>query len=324
MTGGLENVSDTASFQRLECDFQSQGVRCSAWLYLPDGEEPPPVVIMAHGFGAYKSFKLPAYAEQFARAGMAALVFDYRNLGDSDGAPRNLVSHSRHIADWAAAIAHVKTLSQVDSSRIALWGTSFSGGHVIVTAARHSEIKAIVSQVPCVDVTNSLGGFGLGFTLTSIGHGLRDVVQSALTGKPHLVPIVAERGKFSILHADGCFEGYRSTVPAGAKWDGSCPARVLLTSTVYRATTFAGEVRCPALMIIAKRDQICPAELARQAAAKMAQCQTIEVDGDHFAAYQGEEFVRVSRSMTEFLACSLQPGHGAAAESKARSVPSPA
>ena len=92
------------------------------------------MVIMAHGFGAERTFGLPAYAERFLQRGMAAFLFDYRNFGDSDGEPRNLVSNHRHIKDWEAAVAHVRGLPDIDTEKIALWGSSYSGGHVIVTA----------------------------------------------------------------------------------------------------------------------------------------------------------------------------------------------
>ena len=106
---------------------------------------------MAHGFAGQKDFGLQPYAEHFAAKGMAVFLFDYRNFGGSEGEPRNLVNPWRHLADWKAALSHVRTLNSVDGSRIALWGTSFSGGHVMVTAARQVGIKAVVAQVPFVD-----------------------------------------------------------------------------------------------------------------------------------------------------------------------------
>jgi dipeptidyl aminopeptidase/acylaminoacyl peptidase len=73
--------------------FESRGTRCFGWLWLPDERgEPPPVVIMAHGFGAQMDFGLPAFAERFVEKGMAVFMFDYRNFGKSEGEPRNLVS----------------------------------------------------------------------------------------------------------------------------------------------------------------------------------------------------------------------------------------
>jgi dienelactone hydrolase len=117
-------------------------VRCSGDLYLPGSTDRPPVVVMAHGFAGERTIRLPTYAERFVQRGLAAYLFDYRSFGDSDGEPRDYVHPHRHVEDWRAAIAHVRSLSQVDGSRLALWGTSFSGGHVIVIAAEDSEEKS--------------------------------------------------------------------------------------------------------------------------------------------------------------------------------------
>ena len=71
--------------KRIDTDFYSKELKCSAWLYLPDGIEKPPVVVMAHGFAGQKDFMLQPYAEYFAGKGMACFVFDYRNFGGRRG-----------------------------------------------------------------------------------------------------------------------------------------------------------------------------------------------------------------------------------------------
>ena len=116
---------------RTDSHFSSGGSECAAWLYMPDGEGPHPCVVMAHGFSAVREHRLDAYAERFAAAGMAVLVFDYRHFGASQGEPRQLLSIARQLADWHAAVAHARNLPEVDARRVAVWGSSFSGGHVI-------------------------------------------------------------------------------------------------------------------------------------------------------------------------------------------------
>ena len=71
---------------REDISFQSAGDEIAAWLYRPggaDGAEPVPCVVMAHGFSGTRRDRLPAYAERFADAGFAVLLFDYRGFGDS-------------------------------------------------------------------------------------------------------------------------------------------------------------------------------------------------------------------------------------------------
>ena len=123
--------------RREDVQFTCGDDRISAWLYRPEGDSgPAPLLVMAHGLGAVRTMRLDAYAERFSDAGYACLVFDYRNFGDSEGQPRQLLDVGMQLADWAAAVAYGRTIAGIDPGRIGLWGTSFGGGHVIATAAR--------------------------------------------------------------------------------------------------------------------------------------------------------------------------------------------
>ncbi len=99
---------------------------------------------------------LDAYAERFAAAGWSVLVFDYRHLGASGGEPRQILDIGRQRADWHAALAFARTLPEVDVNRIALWGSSFGGGHVLRVASEDTRIAAIVAQCPFTDGPASL------------------------------------------------------------------------------------------------------------------------------------------------------------------------
>ena len=96
--------------EREDLTFSSGEDTCAAWLYRPDGAAGPvPCVVMAHGFTATRGDRLPAYAERFAAAGLAVLLFDYRHFGDSSGAPRQLLDIGRQQADYHAAVAFART-----------------------------------------------------------------------------------------------------------------------------------------------------------------------------------------------------------------------
>src|SRR6266487_7056742 len=109
---------------RRDVAFMSSGDECRAWLFMPKAERPP-LVILGHGLGATREYGLEPYAQRFADAGIAALVFTYRHFGDSGGHPRQLLDIERQLDDWAAALAYARTVEGIDGERIALWGTSF-------------------------------------------------------------------------------------------------------------------------------------------------------------------------------------------------------
>src|SRR3954447_24665152 len=100
----------------------------AAWLYRPEGATG--CVVMGHGLSAVREQRLPAYAERFAAAGLAALLFDYRYFGSSGGEPRQLLDIDAQLADWRTALGWARARYE----RVGLFGSSFGGGHVIEIA----------------------------------------------------------------------------------------------------------------------------------------------------------------------------------------------
>ena len=135
-----------------QIEFKSEGrITLRGWLKVPPGNGPHPLVIMAHGFGGLKEWTIPYVADAFAQAGLAAMAFDYRNFGDSDGTPREEVDHRGQIADWQSAISFSETLPEIDPDRIGIWGTSLGGRNVLVVGGLERNLKCVVSQVPAID-----------------------------------------------------------------------------------------------------------------------------------------------------------------------------
>jgi len=75
-------------------------------------------------------------------------VFDYRHFGHSTGKPRHLIDIPKQLEDWNSALTYVRSRDDVNLERIGLFGTSFSGGHVIRVAAGDDKIWAVISQCP--------------------------------------------------------------------------------------------------------------------------------------------------------------------------------
>ena len=134
-----------------EVEFKSDGVTVRGDLYLPEGPGPFPVVVMAGGWCYVKELRQPHYARAFNQAGYAALVFDYRHLGASDGQPRQHIDPWKQIADYRAAISYASALPEIDASRVATWGISYSGGHSLIVAALDARVRAAISIVAVVD-----------------------------------------------------------------------------------------------------------------------------------------------------------------------------
>ncbi len=137
---------------RRDIAFEAEGATLRGWLFLPDGgaTAPHPVVIMAHGYSAVKEQHLDRYAAVFAGAGLAALVFDNRNFGASGGGPRGEIDPVQQVRDYRHAVTFARTLPELDRGRVGAWGTSYSGGHVLVLGATDRRVRCVVAQVPTI------------------------------------------------------------------------------------------------------------------------------------------------------------------------------
>lgn len=193
---------DPSSEERLQMGhatvkFLSEGVQCEADVYEPStGESPWPAVVMANVFGAERGWGLSRFAERFARAGIVSFTFDYRHFGTSGGTPRRLIDPTRQLEDWLAVLDHIRPRPEVDRDRIALWGTSFSGGHVLAIAKREPDIEAVVSMVPFVDgravMAHQTDHLGPIEQTRTVGVGLADRLLSAVGLGPLELPIVSD------------------------------------------------------------------------------------------------------------------------------------
>lgn len=154
-----------------KADIYSEGTRMSAELYSPKGaKESLPTILMSHGWGGTAD-ALRSDGIAFARAGFLVVTFDYRGWGNSDArliadkAPtkqgdkliaevkevRGVVDPIDQTTDILNALHWVQSEPLCDKERIGIWGSSFSGGHVVYVSARDPRVKAFVSQVGAMD-----------------------------------------------------------------------------------------------------------------------------------------------------------------------------
>lgn len=129
----------------------ADGTAIRGWYYRPEQvRETWPVVVMSHGFGAVKEMYLDLVAEGLAAGGLGCLVYDHRGFGASEGEPRQEIDPFAQIADARDAITFAGLLPGADPKRIGIWGSSYTGGHVLVLGATDRRIRCVVAQVPTI------------------------------------------------------------------------------------------------------------------------------------------------------------------------------
>jgi pimeloyl-ACP methyl ester carboxylesterase len=296
---------------RTDVVFESQGSECAGWLYRPQGEGPLPLVVMAHGFSATRELRLDAYAERFEAAGLGVLLFDYRHFGASSGEPRQLLDIGRQHRDYHAAIAYGRDLDWVDRSRIALFGSSFSGGHVLAVAAQDGQVAAVVSQCPFTDGIATLGALGARNALRLTIAGLRDQLGAIFGRLPHYIPAVGPPGSSGVMTTPDSEPGMRAIVPAQTKWENRVAARIALRVALYRPGRAARKLACPVLVCVCEQDSLAPAEVAAKYAASAPRGEVKRYPVGHFEIYVEPTWSDAVAAQTEFLAGHLLGAAGA-------------
>jgi pimeloyl-ACP methyl ester carboxylesterase len=129
-------------------EFVSDDKLIRGHLYRAVSPDPQPVVVMSHGWGATAAMGLVPYAEAFAGAGYATLLYDNPNFGISDGEPRQEIDPWSRTRAMRNAVSLVESIHGLDSERIAIWGDSGDAERVFLDAATDQRVKAIISYNP--------------------------------------------------------------------------------------------------------------------------------------------------------------------------------
>lgn len=298
----------------IKSSFTSEGVRCAATLYLPAGIDTPPVIVMGHGFGATQAMRLPDYAARFTREGWAVQTFDYRCWGDSDGEPRNNLNPRGQVRDLLAAVAHARRLPEVDGTRIALWGTAFSGAHVVVAASRDPRITALVAQGPLASGVWASRSLPIAHQLRGACHAIVDVVSAKLLHRRHNVRIAGDYrhdgGGFAFAADPDALSGeirlHNGDAEAYHRMN-FMPAAFAFSFLRYRPIAAAPDVSCPALIFGMERDDQFGPTGARAVAARIPDAIYRGYPIGHWGPYFDDNFEEFVAQTIAFLHQHLDP-----------------
>jgi len=272
---------------------------CVAWLYPAVGESSAaPAVVMAHGLSGTRRDRLGAFAERFAAAGFAALVFDHRGFGESGGAP-DLFDPKMQLEDWQAAIAFARSLPEVDGARIATFGSSMGGGNALAAAAGDPDVAAAISQVPFLDIVTQAHRSSPRVSARTLA--------AAVHGR-HL-PAVGQPDKPALINAPGGEEGWRRVVEIGedSRWRNRVSSRWLL-GRPFRPVRHAAKLHCPWLVCVGEADRVAKPGPAITAARRAPKGELRTYPGvDHFDIYDGPIHETLVADQLDFLGRHLLP-----------------
>jgi fermentation-respiration switch protein FrsA (DUF1100 family) len=244
---------------------------------------------MSHGFAALKEMYLDRFAECFARAGFAVVVYDHRGFGASSGEPRQEADPVLQARDLRHVITWLCARPEVDAGRIGIWGTSYSGGHVLQVAAADRRVRCVVSQVPTIS--------GYEQTRRRVAPArMREVLALYDEERDRLLAGLPPRLRAVIPAGDGAPCVYDAPEAAAFYGDGGALApawrnEVTLSSLAHSTEYDPGaQVErispTPLLMIVATHDTVTPTDLALSAYNRALEPKKLVLlEGDHFVPY---------------------------------------
>lgn len=293
--------------------FESDGHRIEALLYRPEVNSDAPIIVMAGGWCYVKELAQPRFAQAFVEAGMAALIFDYRNCGGSSGEPRQHLDPWGQIADYRNAVSFAERLSGVDPNRVGAWGISYSGGHVLILGAIDSRVKAVCGVVPVVDGYENMrlahGTLGFRRFVDALLSARRTKFETGVSAVIDHQPLnEGDLATWPFPKSKKVFAELKATqAPAYEGWTTMESAEALLTYSVYPfLPRLLGK---PVLMVVAEGDDHTHWDLAARAFDRIpGQAKELEIvpASNHLTLYSNEMQQRLTADkIAQFFVKSL-------------------
>lgn len=297
----------TADSRPRTIEIESSGERLAATVYggasaEPAPAKPAPAVLICTGFsGTQDTPSIVAAAEAFAAAGWIVMTFDYRSFGSSSGTPRQVVSVPGQLADIRAAVAYLRTRPDVDAGRVALWGSSLGGGHVITIAARDPAIAAVVAQVPFNGFPKQTDRESLPAkaAYALLWAAIRDRVRGWTGRKPLYVKAVAPPGEQAVMASQGASQTIAALT--SETWRNQVAPRGLLDMMVYKPGKHVGRVRAPLLVCVGEFDRETQGATTEPLARDAPRGELRSYPVAHFDIYSPEIRERVLADQVAFL-----------------------
>ncbi|CAA0098330.1 putative protein [Mycolicibacterium vanbaalenii] len=283
----------------------SRGEQLAAYLYRPRDPGPSPCIVMAHGFCGTRDDGLPPYAEAFRDAGYVVVLFDYRHFGASTGRPRQLLDIRRQQQDYHSVVEWARRQDGIDPDRIVLWGSSFSGGHVLAVAADDPRIAAVISQAPFTDSIAALRQVPLRTAAALTVDGVRDQLEAWRGRPPRLAPAIGDPGDIAAMTSPGARPGYEAIVGGDSLWRNAFAARLMLRFPFYRPGRKASRLQMPLLVCVCDNDTTTPPGPTEKAAHRALRGELRRYPYDHFDIYSDPQ---VKTDQIDFLRRVLPEG----------------
>lgn len=296
--------ADDGEFTIEDVEFPSCGVTLRGFLLRPAGARRlRPAIVMAPGMSGVKEGSILKYASFFARSGFVVLTYDHINFGASDGEVRQEADPQLQRRGYRDAITYVRTRPEVDRDRIGVWGTSYSGGHVLEVAAHDRRVKCVVSQIALIN------GFEV-FRRMTLPH--RTAVLRRLDADrdarfrgepPAMVKAMSEDPREAcVMPGPSAFEYFSEQAKLAPNWRNALTLRSMDHSRGLLNSAYLPYISpTPLLMIVAIQDELVPSEISIAAyQTALEPKKLVLIPGDHFSPYEKDFDVTAGEARSWF------------------------
>ncbi|RDH26433.1 Alpha/Beta hydrolase protein [Aspergillus welwitschiae] len=286
-------------------------VTLRGWLFHPPMELSKrrlPCLVMSHGFSALKEMELVSFAKYFTtNLHIVCLVYDNRGFGDSDtkgGQPRHEILPTQQTSDISDAITYAQSRPEIDPNRIGIWGSSYSGGHVLLVGAVDRRVKAVLSHAPFVDGWENLNRLLQSDMVDEVNKAFQEDRLARAAGKPPAMIAVVDEDplKPSALPTRDS-DQFFSAWEAKSKWKNEVRLKSLEAARAYKPAAHIHHISpTPLLLTVGANDVITPTDIALEAYSRAREPKKLHIfPGGHFDGYTGKCFERIVSAQADFL-----------------------
>ncbi|KAB8194445.1 alpha/beta fold hydrolase [Nonomuraea phyllanthi] len=291
----------------MDVTFPSNGARLSGTLYLPEGEGPHPAVVLTGPFAGVKEQVTGGYAALFAERGYAALAFDHRNWGASEGTPRQHEDATAKVTDLRAAIGYVAGRPEIDPGRITVCGVCLGGIYATQLAAFDPRVRALALVAAAYNnpelIRDRFGAQNFAALMTTFA---QIAQRQAETGEIEYWPAINPEGMPAGNPGQEPFEYYGTERGARPGWENRCTALSVLQELTLDVDAYLPLVGAPTLIVHGRGDQAIPVTDAKAAFEKLpGHKELLLLDTtDHIELYDDDRYVTpaVDRAVAFFTA----------------------
>jgi uncharacterized protein len=229
--------------------FMADDVRLAGELYLPDQDGPAPGLALTGPFTGVKEQVVGTYARRMAQSGFAALAFDHRGFGESEGRRQHEDSAGK-LADLRAAVGWLAGHPAVDGDRVGLLGVCLGGGYAVRAAAVDPRVRAVAGVAGGY---NSPAAFARGMGIDAYRSALARFVDAGDTR----MPAVSSDGPAAMGGREP-WEYYGTERSASPHWVNEVTAASLHALMTLDVLSYADLLeRTPLLVVHGTHDDYC-------------------------------------------------------------------